>query len=69
MTRKILITSLIGALAQIGFAQTNFDKTKLDNYFNVLEKNNKFMGSAFPFQKTETLFTQNQSGLLTLKTT
>lgn len=29
---------------QIGFAQT-FDKTKLDNYFNALEDNNKFMGS------------------------
>ncbi len=45
MTRKILITLFIGALTQIGFAQTNFDKIKLDNYFNVLEKNNKFMGN------------------------
>jgi CubicO group peptidase (beta-lactamase class C family) len=44
MTRKILIILLISTLTQIGFAQT-FDKTKLDNYFNSLETNNKFMGS------------------------
>jgi CubicO group peptidase (beta-lactamase class C family) len=44
MTRKILTTLLIGILSQIGLAQ-NFDKTKLDSYFNTLETNNKFMGS------------------------
>ncbi|MFA6401781.1 MAG: serine hydrolase domain-containing protein [Salinivirgaceae bacterium] len=44
MKKTILTTLLIGTLSQIGFAQ-NFDKTKLDNYFNALEANNKFMGS------------------------
>jgi len=43
MRTKIIIV-LIGILNQIGFAQ-NIDKAKLDNYFNVLEANNKFMGS------------------------
>lgn len=43
--KKILFTTLlIAALSQIGFAQ-NIDKSKLDNYFNALEANNKFMGS------------------------
>ena len=44
MIKTTLITALFLTLGQIGFAQ-NFDKTKLDNYFNALEENNKFMGS------------------------
>lgn len=44
MKSTIFTTLLIWTLCQIGFAQ-NFDKTKLDNYFNTLEANNKFMGS------------------------
>lgn len=44
MTKRILTALLIGTLIQIGFAQ-NFDKTKLDNYFNALETSNRFMGS------------------------
>lgn len=44
MTKRILITTLLLIFAQIGFSQ-NFDKNKLDNYFNALEQNNKFMGS------------------------
>ena len=67
MTRKILITLLIGTLTQIAFAQT-FDKSKLDNYFNALQENNKFMGSV-AVSKDGKSFTQNQSGLLTLKIT
>ena len=43
--KKILFTSLlIGILSQAGLTQS-FDKVKLDNYFNALEVNNKFMGS------------------------
>ena len=45
MTKTILTTALVLTLGQIGIAQTGFDKTKLDNYFNALEQNNKFMGS------------------------
>ncbi len=44
MTRKTIIAILTGILTQTGFAQ-HIDKTKLDNYFNALETNNKFMGS------------------------
>ncbi len=44
MTRTFLTALLIGAFSQIGLAQ-NFDRTKLDKYFNALETNNKFMGS------------------------
>lgn len=44
MNRNLLILLLILIFSQIGFAQ-NFDKTKLDRYFNELEANNKFMGS------------------------
>lgn len=62
MTRKILITLFIGALTQIGFAQTKFDKIKLDNYFNVLEKNNKFMGSVSVSKNGEIIYT-NSIGL------
>jgi len=44
MKRIFFTTLLIGILYQVGLAQ-NFDETKLDNYFNALEANNKFMGS------------------------
>lgn len=58
MTRKILITLLIGALTQIGFAQT-FDKAKLDNYFNALQENNKFMGSVAVSKNGEIIYTKS----------
>ena len=43
---KLFYTTLliVAGLTQTGLAQ-NFDQTKLDNYFNALEINNKFMGS------------------------
>lgn len=44
MRIKVLAILLIGALCQAGFGQ-NFDKTKLDSYFDILASNNKFMGS------------------------
>lgn len=44
MKRIFYITLLIGTLCQIGFAQ-DFDKIRLDKYFNSLEANNRFMGS------------------------
>jgi len=45
MIKKIATGVLFLIIAQIGCSQTNFDKSKLDNYFDALEKNNKFMGS------------------------
>ena len=44
MKRAIIATLLIGFLCNSGLAQ-EFDKTKLDLYFDALEANNKFMGS------------------------
>jgi D-alanyl-D-alanine carboxypeptidase len=44
MTRFFFATMFFGILCQMGFAQ-NLDKTKLDDYFNSLEANNKFMGT------------------------
>ena len=44
MKRAFITTLLIGILCQSGLAQ-EFDKTKLDLYFDALEANNKFMGS------------------------
>lgn len=44
MKRSVFTTILIGIISQTGFAQ-NFDKAKLDSFFNALQINNKFMGS------------------------
>lgn len=59
MRKIILTTLLIGTLSQIGLAQTNFDKTKLDNYFNALEQNNKFMGSVAVSKNGEVIYTNS----------
>lgn len=59
MTKAFLITLLIGTLTQIGFAQTNVDKAKLDNYFNALERNNKFMGSVAVSKNGEIIYTKS----------
>jgi CubicO group peptidase (beta-lactamase class C family) len=58
ITRKILITLLIGTLTQIAFAQT-FDKSKLDNYFNALQENNKFMGSVAVSKDGKIIYTKS----------
>lgn len=58
MTKTILTTALLLTLGQIGFSQ-NFDKTKLDNYFNAIEQNNKFMGSVAVSKNGETIFTKS----------
>lgn len=59
MIKTILITFLTFAISQIGLAQTNFDKTKLDNYFNALEQNNKFMGSVAVSKNGEIIYTKS----------
>ncbi len=45
MKKTIAATTLLFVFCQIGLAQTDFDKAKLDSYFKALETNNKFMGS------------------------
>ena len=59
MIKTILITFLTFAISQIGLAQTNFDKSKLDNYFNALEQNNKFMGSVAVSKNGEVIYTKS----------
>jgi CubicO group peptidase (beta-lactamase class C family) len=59
MKKAILTTVLLLNLIQIGLAQTNFDKTKLDNYFNTLEQNNKFMGSVTVSKNGEIIYTKS----------
>ncbi|MDP2176444.1 MAG: serine hydrolase domain-containing protein [Bacteroidota bacterium] len=56
---KILITALLLIIGQIGISQTNFDKTKLDNFFNTLEQNNKFMGSVAVSKNGEIIYTKS----------
>ncbi len=58
MKKIILITFLIGVLSQIGFAQ-NFDKSKLDIFFNTLEENNKFMGSVALAKNGEIIYSKS----------
>lgn len=58
MKKAILTTALLLTLGQIGFSQ-NFDKTKLDNYFNSLEQNNKFMGSVAVSKNGEIIYTKS----------
>jgi D-alanyl-D-alanine carboxypeptidase len=58
MTKGILTTAILLTLGQIGFSQ-NFDKTKLDNYFNALEQNNKFMGSVAVSKNGEIIYTKS----------
>ncbi|MHA3047810.1 serine hydrolase domain-containing protein [Riemerella anatipestifer] len=59
MRRSILTAVLLLTLSQIGLAQTDFDKTKLDNYFNTLEQNNKFMGSVAVSKNGEIIYTKS----------
>ena len=56
MTKKFSIIVLT-LLTQFGFSQT-FDKTKLDNYFQALENNNKFMGSVALSQNGKIIYTK-----------
>jgi D-alanyl-D-alanine carboxypeptidase len=59
MKKTVLTTILVLTLSLIGFAQLNFDKTKLDNYFNALEQNNKFMGSVAVSKNGEIIYTKS----------
>ena len=59
MKKAVLTTLIVLTLSQIGLAQTNFDKTKLDNYFNALEQNDKFMGSVAVSKNGEIIYTKS----------
>jgi CubicO group peptidase (beta-lactamase class C family) len=58
MKKTILTTVLLLTLCQIGFTQKNY-AAKLDNYFNALEENDKFMGSVAISQNGEIIYTKS----------
>ena len=58
MIKAILTSLFLLTICQIGFSQ-NLDKNKLDNYFNALEQNNKFMGSVAVSKNGEIVYTKS----------
>lgn len=58
MNKVLLTTLLFLSFRTIGFSQT-FDKTKLDAYFQVLEKHNKFMGSVALSKNGELIYSKS----------
>lgn len=58
MTKTTLTIILLLIFAQIGRTQT-LDNTKLDNYFNALEKNDKFMGSVAVSKNGKIIYTKS----------
>lgn len=58
MKRIFIVILLIGFINQLAFAQ-DFDKAKLDNYFNAVEVNNKFMGSVAVSQNGKIIYTKS----------
>ena len=57
MKQKIASLLILTVIIQIGFSQT-FDKAKLDSYFQALEMNNKYMGSAALSQNGKIIYTK-----------
>ncbi len=58
MKQLILLAFIIGLSTITGFSQ-NFDKVKLDAYFDKLEQNNKFMGSVALSRNGEIIYTRS----------
>jgi D-alanyl-D-alanine carboxypeptidase len=58
MKRHILTSILLSLASYLGFSQT-LDKEKLNTYFDVLEKNNRFMGSVAVSRNGELIFTRS----------
>ena len=58
MNKLLLTTLLFLSFRTIGFSQA-FDKSKLDAYFQVLEKNNKFMGSVALSKNGELIYSKS----------
>ena len=59
MKKRILRLAVLFAFGLPGFGQSNFDTTKLHNYFNTLEQNNKFMGSVAVSKNGEIIFSRS----------
>lgn len=57
MNKLFFISFIILLISQFSFAQ-NFDKKKLDQYFNALEENDKFMGSVSVRQNGKVIYSK-----------
>ncbi|PKO99808.1 MAG: peptidase [Bacteroidetes bacterium HGW-Bacteroidetes-8] len=55
MKKFLFLALIIGLFSQSAFSQ-EFDKAKLDKYFDVLETNNKFMGSVAVSKNGEIIY-------------
>lgn len=53
-----LFVAMLLTIAQIGLAQSSFDKAKLDNYFDALEASNRYMGSVAVSKDGEIIYTR-----------
>jgi D-alanyl-D-alanine carboxypeptidase len=58
MIKKTIAALFLGLVFQAGFSQA-IDKVKLDSYFQELEKNNKFMGSAAISENGKVVYTKS----------
>ena len=58
MRTHFLLLALIMLMGKLGFTQ-EFDKAKLDTYFDVLEANDKFMGSVAISKGGELIYTRS----------
>ena len=56
--KKIIITSLLAFIVTSGFSQ-NFNAQRLDSLFQILEQNNKFMGSIAISENEKTIYTKS----------
>lgn len=56
--QRLYTILLIVIVCQVGFAQ-NFDEIKLNNYFNALESNNRFMGSVAVIQNGKIIYSKS----------
>ncbi|MEG0915409.1 MAG: serine hydrolase domain-containing protein [Myroides sp.] len=56
MKKSILTALVFLAFGYLSLAQTTFDKKKLDNYFETLEQNEKFMGSVSVSRNGEIIY-------------
>ncbi|MEO7978575.1 serine hydrolase domain-containing protein [Flavobacterium sp.] len=56
--KKIIITGLFALIITSGFSQ-NFNAKRLDSLFQILEKNNKFMGSIAISENGKTIYTKS----------
>jgi len=55
--KRLLVLLAVGLMSLMGFAQ-DFDKAKLDSYFDALESNNRFMGSVAVSRNGEIIYTK-----------